>query len=74
MKMFLSTLKFTNNCKVFKKTVFLSILSRRKNIKKLGQKLSKLPAGKKNYNFIRVFRKTTRAWQFEIVKYVNKKY
>ena len=41
-----------------------------KNIKKLGQKLSKLPAGKKNYNFIRVFRKTTR----EIVKYVNKKY
>jgi len=45
-----------------------------KNIKKLGQKLSKLPAGKKNTIFFKVFRKTTRAWQFEIVKYVNKKY
>ena len=60
MKIFLSALKFTNNCKVLKKKLYfcqLDTQKEKKNIKKQGQRLSKLPAEKKMTILLEFFEK-----------------
>jgi len=61
MKIFLSTLKFNNDCKIFKKIYFSQLDTQEKKYLEIGSKTFKIACRGKNDNFIRDFLKDNKS-------------